>query len=196
MYSLWIYYWWQTSKIQNFFCQQVNKIITKSVLLIHGLKLNILFVLTSFVLYSSINGYFPLLFMFIIMTLIIILRIRKVILGTKVDTKKTIIFSVYFIAIASFLVYNSFLVGGLPLVYIVPYLAIAVTAVYCSYMYSKSALSFWELPSSKNDSSSTVIYAKGGLPIYIVYVVGLTIRITINFLFIGSNKLYFIITNY
>ena len=134
--------------------------------------------------------------MFIIMTLIIILRIRKVIQGTKVDTKKTIIFSVYFIAIASFLVYNSFLVGGLPLVYIVPYLAIAVTAVYCSYMYSKSALSFWELPSSKNDSSSTVIYAKGGLPIYIVYLVGLTIRITINFLFIGSNKLYFIITNY
>jgi hypothetical protein len=80
--------------------------------------------------------------MFIIMGLIIILRVRKAVQGTKVDIKKTIIFSVYFIAIASFLVYNSFLVGDVPFVYIVPYFAIAVTAAYCSYIYSKSALSF------------------------------------------------------
>jgi hypothetical protein len=132
-------------------------------------------------------------FMFIIMALIIILRITKVIRGTKVNAKKTIIFSVYFIAIASFLVYNSFLVGGVPFVYIIPYLAIAVTAVYCSYMYSKSALSFWKLPatSNNNKSNSAVTYAKGGLSIYIVYVVALTIRIVINFLFIGSGKSYF-----
>jgi hypothetical protein len=130
--------------------------------------------------------------MFIIIALIIILRVRKVVQGTKVDIKKTIIFSVYFIAIASFLVYNSFLVGDVPFVYIVPYFAIAVTAAYCSYIYSKSALSFWELPATSNNrSSSTVTYAKGGLSIYIVYVVALTIRIAINFLFIGSNKLYF-----
>jgi hypothetical protein len=133
-----------------------------------------------------------LIFMFIIMALIIILRIRKVIQGTKVDTKKTIIFSVYFIVIASFLVYNSFLIGGVPFVYIVPYLAIAVTALYCSYMYSKSSLSFWELPASNNNRSSyTITYTKGGLSIYIVYIVALSIRIVINFLFIGSDKLYF-----
>ena len=130
--------------------------------------------------------------MFIIIALIIILRARKAVQGTKVDIKKTIIFSVYFIAIASFLVYNSFLVGDIPFVYIVPYFAIAVTATYCSYIYSKTALSFWELPAtSNNKSSSTMTYAKGGLSIYILYVVALTIRIAINFLFIGSNKLYF-----
>jgi hypothetical protein len=130
--------------------------------------------------------------MFIIMGLIIILRARKVVQGTKVDIKKTIIFSVYFIAIASFLVYNSFLVGDIQFVYIVPYFAIAVIAAYCSYIYSKTALSFWELPAtSNNKSSSTMTYAKGGLSIYILYVVALTIRIAINFLFIGSNKLYF-----
>jgi hypothetical protein len=132
-------------------------------------------------------------FMFIIMALIIILRIRKVIQGTKVDTKKTIIFLIYFIAITSFLVYNSFLIAGIPFVYIVLYFAIAVTAVYCSYMYSKSALSFWELPTSGNNigSNPTVTYTKGGLSIYIVYIVALSIRIMINFLFIGSDKLYF-----
>ena len=152
------------------------------------LILNILFVLIYFVLYS-INGFFPLIITFIIMALIIILRIRKVVLGTKVNTKKTIIFSVYFIAIASFLVYNSFLIGGIPFVYIVLYFAIAVAAVDCSYIYSKRALSFWELPTS--NSNSTVTYTKGGLSIYIVYIVALSIRIMINFLFIGSDKLYF-----
>ena len=89
--------------------------------------------------------------MFVIMALIISLRIRKVIQGTKVNAKKTIIFSVYFIVIPS---------------YIVPYLAIAVTAVYCSYMYSKSALSFWKLPTTSNNnnkSNSAITYSKGGL---------------------------------
>ena len=155
------------------------------------LTLNILFVLIYFVMYS-INGFFPLIITFIIMALIIILRIRKVVLGTKVNTKKTIIFSVYFIAIASFLVYNSFLIGGIPFVYIALYFAIAVAAVYCSYMYSKSVLSFWELPTSNNNgSNATATYTKGGLSIYIVYIVALSIRIMINFLFIGSDKLYF-----
>ena len=123
-------------------------------------------------------------FMFVIMVLIIILRIRKVIKGTKVDTKRTIIFSVYFIANASFLVYNSFLIGGIPFAYIVLYFAIAVTAVYCSYMYSKSALSFWESP-----IYDSCIHTQ--LSVYIVYVVALSIHIMINFLFIGSDKLYF-----
>ena len=153
--------------------------------------------ITLLQLYSSVNAFFPLLLMFIIIALIIILRVRKVVQGTKVDIKKTIIFSAYFIAIASFLVYNSFLVGDVPFVYIVPYFAIAVTAAYFSYIYSKSALSFWELPATSNNrSSSTVTYAKGGLSIYIVYVVALTIRIAINFLFIGSNNYILTITNY
>jgi hypothetical protein len=59
-------------------------------------------------------------------------------------------------------------------------------------MYSKSALSFWESPiSNDNGGNLTVTYAKGELSVYIVYVVALSIRIMINFLFIGSDKLYF-----
>ena len=102
----------------------------------------------------------------------------------------SLIFSLYFIAIASFLVYNSFIIMGIPFVYAVFYLAVAVIAVYCSYMYSKSSLSFWELPTSNNGSTSTITHTKGGLSIYIVYIVALSIRLVINFLFIGSDKLY------
>jgi hypothetical protein len=59
-------------------------------------------------------------------------------------------------------------------------------------MYSKSDLSFWELPASnENRSNSTITYTNGRLSIYIVYVVALSILIMINFLFIGSDKLYF-----
>jgi len=120
--------------------------------------------------------------------IIIIFRIRKVIQGTKVNVKKTIIFSAYFLAITSFLVYNSFLIGGFPVGYVTPYFAIAVAAAYCSYWYSKRTLSFQKVP---NGLASSFTTAKGGLSIYLIYTVALTIRIVINFLFIGSEKFFF-----
>jgi hypothetical protein len=59
-------------------------------------------------------------------------------------------------------------------------------------------LSFWKLPATTTGNSDdsattrTIIYSKGGLEIYLLYALALTIRIAINFLFIGSEKLYFI----
>ena len=47
---------------------------------------------------------------------------------------------------------------------------------------------FSKLPSYDGNS---VIYLKGGLSIFLLYIAALTIRIAINFLFIGSEKLYF-----
>jgi hypothetical protein len=120
--------------------------------------------------------------------IIIIFRLKKAIQGTKVSVKKTIIFSAYFVAISSFLVYNSFLVGGVPVVYALAYFTVVVAAAYCSYIYSKRTLSFLKLPT---DDGNSVIYVKGGIPIFLLYVTALTIRIAINLLFIGSEKLYF-----
>lgn len=129
-----------------------------------------------------------LIFTFAITIIIIIFRIRKVMQGTKVSVKKTIIFSAYYLSIASFLVYNSFLIGGVPFVYVVPYSAVVIAAGYCSYRYSKRILSFWKLPNS--DGSST-IYSRGGLAIYLLYIAALIVRSAINFIFIGSEKFYF-----
>jgi len=137
---------------------------------------------------STNNGLYLLMFTLVITTIMIIFRTKKAIQGTKVNVKKTIIFSAYFVAISSFLVYNSFLVGGVPVVYAVPYFAVVVAAAYCSYIYSKRTLSFLKLPS---EDGTSVIYVKGGLSIFLLYVAALTIRIAINFLFIGSEKLYF-----
>src|SRR6266487_1299028 len=118
----------------------------------------------------------------------IIFRTKKAIQGTKVNVKKTIIFSAYFVAISSFLVYNSFVIDNDPVVYVIPYLVVVV-ASYCSYRYSIRTLSFVKLPNS--DDGNPAVYVRGGLSIFLLYVAALTIRIAINFLFIGSEKLYF-----
>ncbi|MFL6394551.1 MAG: hypothetical protein ACJ708_07825 [Nitrososphaeraceae archaeon] len=130
-------------------------------------------------------------FTFAITIIIIIFRIRKVMQGTKVTVKKTIIFSAYYLAIASFLVYNSFLMGSVPFAYAVPYSAIAVASGYGSYKYSKRILSFWKLSTKGDENSSSTIYSKGGLAIYLLYIVALIVRSAINFIFIGSEKFYF-----
>jgi hypothetical protein len=109
--------------------------------------------------------------------------------GTKVSVKKTIIFTAYYLSIASFLVYNSFLIGGVPFVYVVPYSAVVIAAGYGSYRYSKRILSFWKL--STNGDGSSTIYSRGGLAIYLLYVAALIVRSVINFIFIGSEKFYF-----
>jgi hypothetical protein len=132
-----------------------------------------------------------LIFTFAITIIIIIFRIGKVMQGTKVSVKKTIIFSAYYLAIASFLVYNSFLIGSVPFAYAVPYSAIAVASGYGSYKYSKRILSFWKLSTKGDENSSSTIYSKGGLAIYLLYIVALIVRSAINFIFIGSEKFYF-----
>jgi hypothetical protein len=53
-------------------------------------------------------------------------------------------------------------------------------------------LSFWRVPPNNIDGdSSSSIYSKGGLAVYLLYVSALTIRVAINFFFIGSEKFYF-----
>jgi len=121
--------------------------------------------------------------------IISVLRIRRSIQGTKVNVKKTIIFSAYFVAITSFLVYNSFLIGSVAVLYVIPYFAVVIVTIYYSYMHSKRSLSFSELPDSNGGNST--IYVKGGLSMYFLYVAALTIRVVINFLFVGSERFYF-----
>jgi hypothetical protein len=133
------------------------------------------------------NGFFSLIFTFVIIIIISVLRIRRSIQGTKVNVKKTIIFSAYFVAITSFLVYNSFLIGSVAVLYVVPYFVVVIVTIYCSYTYSKRSLSFLKY---SNDGNSA-IYVKGGLSMYFLYIAALTIRVVINFLFIGSERFYF-----
>jgi hypothetical protein len=135
------------------------------------------------------NGFFSLIFTFVIIIIISVLRIKRSIQGTKVNVKKTIIFSAYFVAITSFLLYNSFLIGSVAVLYVIPYFVVVIVTIYYSYIYSKRSLSFLKLPDSKGGNSA--MYVKGGLSMYFLYVAALTIRVVINFLFTGSERFYF-----
>lgn len=135
------------------------------------------------------NGFFSLIFTFVIIITISVLRIKRSIQGTKVNVKKTIVFSAYFVAITSFLVYNSFLIGSVAVLYVIPYFAAVIVTIYYSYIHSKRSLSFLKLPDTKGGNSA--IYVKGGLSMYFLYVAALTIRVVINFLFVGSERFYF-----
>ena len=115
----------------------------------------------------------------VITSIIIVIRIRKVLQGTKISIRKSVLFSAYFVIISFFLIYNSFSID-MPVTYASQYTITAVLSTYISYMYSKKSLLFW-----KQDSSH---YVKGGLILYLLYVVALSIRIAINFLFIGYQE--------
>jgi hypothetical protein len=86
-------------------------------------------------------------------------------------------------------VYNSFLIGSVAVLYVIPYFAVVIVTIYYSYIHSKRSLSFSELRDSNGGNSA--IYVKGGLSMYFLYVAALTIRVVINFLFIGSERFYF-----
>ena len=104
------------------------------------------------------NGIFSLIFTFVIIMIISVLRIRRSIQGTKVNVKKTIIFSAYFVAITSFLVYNSFLIGSVAVLFVIPYFGVVIVTTYYCYIHSKRSLSFSELPGISGGNSA--IYVK------------------------------------
>ena len=117
---------------------------------------------------------------FVITSIIIVIRIRKVLQGTKISIRKSILFSAYYIVITSFLIYNSFLLA-VPVTYAIPYALAALLSTYISYVYSKRSLLFW-----KQDSIN--VYVKGGIALYLLYVIALSIRIAINFILIGYQE--------
>ena len=117
---------------------------------------------------------------FVITSIIIVIRIRKVLQGTKISIRKSILFCAYYIVITSFLIYNSFSLA-VPVTYAIPYALAALISTYISYVHSKRSLLFW-----KQDSIN--FYVKGGVALYLLYVIALSIRIAINFIFIGYQE--------
>jgi hypothetical protein len=71
----------------------------------------------------------------------------------------------------------------MPVTYTILYAIAGALSTYISYVRSKKSLLFW-----KQDSSH---YVKGGLILYFLYVVALSILIAINFLFVGYQEVAF-----
>lgn len=114
-----------------------------------------------------------------ILVIIIVFRMRRIIQGTRVSLARTIGYSAYYVVFAGAVLASSFFVG-IPVEYFFVYPILFLASLYFSFNFAQKRLVFWKLP----DGS---VYSKGGLAVYVIYIVGLVARIAIGYIYIGPN---------
>ncbi len=119
----------------------------------------------------------------VILLLIVGLRLRRVVYGTKVSVARTIGYSIFYAVFGSFFTLSSFLLGVQP-IYSLGYALLASALAFWSYRFADKRISFWR---GKDGS----VYYKGGIIIYLIYLVGLVARIAVDFLLIGPSAFTF-----
>ena len=119
----------------------------------------------------------------IIVAVIAIMKIRKAPKGWKVRRKPIIVVTMICLGIACYYTLSSFFIG-IPILYVIIYVAAFMISQFASYQYADRSLSFWKTP---DDS----IYSKGGLAIHIVYIVSVLLRTVISLIFIRSGTFQF-----
>ncbi|HEY0579979.1 MAG TPA: hypothetical protein VGC75_04670 [Candidatus Nitrosocosmicus sp.] len=134
--------------------------------------------------YISISYLSALIISIVITSIVITIRLKKNLQGTKINIRKSTLFLIYYTTVVSYLIYNSFSIG-VSVTYLIPYVLIVIFSGFFSYWYSKASLLFWR---EKIDNN---LYVKGGILIYLVYILTLIVRIIINLIFIGYQEISF-----
>jgi hypothetical protein len=116
----------------------------------------------------------------IVIAVVILTRLRWTKHGKKVTKPKIIVESIFYLALSSIVIFDSFYHVGVPILYLVPYLLVFFGLQQYSYLHSNRLISFWK------ESKSASIYVKGGTHIHAVFVIGTVTRVIISILFIGS----------
>ena len=112
--------------------------------------------------------------------IVILTRLKWTKHGRKVTKRKIIVESIFYLALSSIVIFESFYNVGVPILYLVPYLILFFGLQQYSYLHSNRLMSFWKEPKSAS------IYVKGGTHIHAVFVIGTASRIIISIFFIGS----------
>jgi hypothetical protein len=93
------------------------------------------FILSFSDLSGLINDSFSLLIVtFAVLMVVSIRRVKQANRGSKINVRNTVFFSAYYVAVVSILVYNSFIVASISLLYILPYFIVVVAAMFGSYL--------------------------------------------------------------
>jgi len=116
----------------------------------------------------------------IVITIVIFTRLKWTKHGRKVTKSKIVVESIFYLALSSIVIFDSFYNVGVPILYLIAYLILFFGLQHYSYLHSNRLMSFWK------ESKSGSIYATGGTHIHLVYVIGTVSRIIISVLFIGS----------
>jgi len=117
-------------------------------------------------------------YIYAIIFLFVAIRIRRVVYGTRISKLRSIAYSIWYVLFAGLLIAGSFL-SGVSIFYAGVDAVIYVVAVFAAHRAINSRLVFWR----GVDGS---IYAKGGMIIYLIYVLGLVVRLAIDFAYVPS----------
>jgi uncharacterized membrane protein len=125
---------------------------------------------------------------FLIIILIMARRIYRNYTGVRVSPARTLGYTVFYFAFGGFFLIASFS-EGVPFYYAIPEGALLILGTFGSYKLADRRISF-----SKPSATSHDIVYKGGIVIYLIYVIALVARIAIEFIFIGPSALTFTVT--
>ena len=103
--------------------------------------------------------------------------------GTRFSVGRTILFLFIYSAIGLIFSATSFY-EGVPLLWAPIYALVLAAAAVASYIYSDRRITFWRRPDG-------AIYFRGGVIIYLIYLVGLIIRLVIDYVVIGPDVFSF-----
>lgn len=132
---------------------------------------------------ASTSSSFQVFLIYAIIILVVILRTVRNYRGVQVSPGRNIGFTIFYFAFGAFLVGPSFF-EGVSLIFTVPDVVLLILAAMSSYRFSDQRIAFW-----KNAEGS--IYCKGGIIIYLVYLLGLVARLAIDFLVVGQSAFSF-----
>ena len=123
---------------------------------------------------------------FAIIILVIITRIYRNFHGVRVSAVRTIGYTIFYFLFGVFFVSASFF-EGVDLIYLAPDAVLLILAAVWSHRYSDKRIQFWRTGSGDNSA----IYYRGGVMIYLIYLVGLVARLGIEFVVIGPSAFFF-----
>jgi hypothetical protein len=118
-----------------------------------------------------------------IIVLLVVSRIFRNLRGIKVSEGRTIFYIIFYFVFGGIFIALSFF-EGVSYLYLIPDVAAAVFAFYSAYHFADRRIKFWKGP----DGS---IWYKGGIVIYLIYVVALIARLAVDFLVIGPSAFSF-----
>jgi hypothetical protein len=99
--------------------------------------------------------------------------------GVRVSPARTFGYTIFYFAFGGLFVGLSFL-EGVPLYYLAPELVVLAIGAYFSHHLADRRIWFWK-------NSSGAIYYKGGIVIYLIYLIGLVARLSIELIYIGPS---------
>jgi len=116
----------------------------------------------------------------IVISIVIVTRYKWTKHGRKITKMKIRVESIFFLALSSIVIFDSFYDVGVPISYLILYVILFLGIQHFSYLSSNRLMSF------RRDPKSGSIYVKGAKHIHFAYVIGTASRIIISILFIGS----------